>query len=52
MYSEERLKQKFLKLAQKDNEDILSKIEKDLNHFSNLDKKDDDITLLLMEFDF
>jgi len=52
MYSEERLKQKFLKLAQKDNEDILSKIEKDLNHFSNLDKKDDDITLLLMEFNF
>ncbi len=52
MYSEERLKELFLKLSQKDTKNVLSRIEKDLNHFSNLDKKDDDITLFLMEFDF
>jgi serine phosphatase RsbU (regulator of sigma subunit) len=52
MYSEERLRKKFLKLAQKDGDSILKWIEKDLDQFSNLDKKDDDITLLLMEFRF
>ncbi len=52
MYSEERLQRKFLQLAQKDQDNILVRIEKDLDHYSSLDKKDDDITLLLLEFDF
>jgi len=50
MYSEERLRKRFLKLAQKNGENILTKIEKDLNDYSGFEKKDDDITLLLMEF--
>ena len=52
MYSEERLQRKFLQFAQKGQENILAKIEKDLDHYSSLDKKDDDITLLLLEFNF
>jgi serine phosphatase RsbU (regulator of sigma subunit) len=52
MYTEYRLRKKFLQLAQKNNERILNKIEKDLDQFASLEKKDDDITLLLMEFNF
>jgi serine phosphatase RsbU (regulator of sigma subunit) len=51
MYSEERLKNKFLTLARKNDMNILAKIEKDLDRFSKMNKKDDDITLFLMEFD-
>jgi serine phosphatase RsbU (regulator of sigma subunit) len=51
MYSEDRLKSKFLHLAQNDKENILARIEKDLDRYASLDKKDDDITLLLLEFD-
>lgn len=52
MYSEERLQRNFLHLAQKGQENILARIEKDLDRYSSLEKKDDDITLLLLEFDF
>jgi serine phosphatase RsbU (regulator of sigma subunit) len=51
MYSEKRLKNKFLSLARKNGGKILSYIEKDLDRFSSMNKKDDDITLFLMEFD-
>jgi len=50
MYSEKRLRTIFLSLAQKNAEHILKKIEFDLLNFSSDYKKDDDITLLLMEF--
>jgi serine phosphatase RsbU (regulator of sigma subunit) len=51
MYSEERLKKKFLQFSRKNNENMLLRIEKDLDMYSKLFKKDDDITLFLMEFD-
>ena len=50
MYSEKRLRSSFLSLAQNNAEHILRKIESDLLEFTSDYKKDDDITLLLMEF--
>ena len=50
MYSESRLKLLFLTNAQKNEERILRRIESDLLKFTNDYKKDDDITLLLLEF--
>ncbi len=52
MYTEERLKEVFLKFSRKNEENILKKIEKDLSQFTPMEKKDDDITLFLLEFDF
>jgi serine phosphatase RsbU (regulator of sigma subunit) len=50
MYSEKRLRSAFLSLAQSNAEHILPKIAYDLANFTSSFKKDDDITLLLMEF--
>ena len=50
MYSESRLKLAFLTNAQRNEERILRRIESDLLKFTNDYKKDDDITLLLLEF--
>lgn len=50
MYSENRLRSSFLSLAQNNAEHILKKIESDMMEFTLDFKKDDDITLLLMEF--
>jgi serine phosphatase RsbU (regulator of sigma subunit) len=50
MYSENRLRSTFLSLAQTNADHILKKIESDLVRFTSDYKKDDDITLLLMEF--
>lgn len=49
MYSEERLKELFREHSIKDSANILKKIEKDLENFAAFGKKDDDITLLLLE---
>lgn len=51
MYSEKRLRNLFLDLSRKNEKDILISIENDLNQYASMDKKDDDITLLLLEFD-
>ena len=50
MYSENRLRSSFLALAQENAEHILKKIETELLKFTADYKKDDDITLLLLEF--
>ena len=50
MYSESRLKLAFLKLAQKNEEHILKHLESELKRFTSSYNKDDDITMLLLEF--
>lgn len=50
MYSESRLKLAFLKHSMNNHNDILRRIESDLLNFTTIYKKDDDITLLLLEF--
>jgi serine phosphatase RsbU (regulator of sigma subunit) len=50
MYSENRLSLVFLTYAQKNDDHILRRIESDLLRFTSNYKKDDDITLLLLEF--
>jgi len=50
MYSEKKLRSIFLSLAQNNAEHILRKIKSDMLAFTSGYKKDDDITLLLMEF--
>jgi len=50
MYSERRLKLAFLKLAQKSEDHILKHLESELKGFTSSYNKDDDITMLLLEF--
>ena len=50
MYSENRLRSTFLSLARQSTDGILKQIEMDLMKFISDYKKDDDITLLLLEF--
>jgi serine phosphatase RsbU (regulator of sigma subunit) len=50
MYSESRLRLAFLTLAQKNVDNLLRRIESDLLNFTPSYKKDDDITMLLLEF--
>ncbi len=52
MYTEDRLKKKFLALSRKGSGHILHQIDKDLIRYSSPVKMDDDITLLLLEFNF
>jgi serine phosphatase RsbU (regulator of sigma subunit) len=50
MYSERRLKLAFLKLAQENEEHILKHLETELKQYTSTYNKDDDITMLLLEF--
>jgi len=50
MYSESRLKLAFLRLAQKKEDNILKHLESELKGFTSTYNKDDDITMLLLEF--
>jgi serine phosphatase RsbU (regulator of sigma subunit) len=50
MYSEDRLRKILLKNIAGQNPDILKEIERDLNEFTLDGKREDDISLLLMEF--
>lgn len=50
MYSESRLKLTFLNLAQKSKGHILRHLESELKGFTSSYNKDDDITMLLLEF--
>jgi serine phosphatase RsbU (regulator of sigma subunit) len=50
MYSENRLKLAFLKLAGKNEGNILNQLETELKQFTSTYNKDDDITMLLLEF--
>ena len=50
MYSEGRLKKAFLKLAKQDKDHILKQLVTELKQFTSTYNKDDDITMLLLEF--
>jgi serine phosphatase RsbU (regulator of sigma subunit) len=50
MFSENRLKRAFLKLAQKNEDHILKHLEIILKKYTTTYNKDDDITMLLLEF--
>ena len=50
MYSEDRLKKAFLKLAKQDKNHILNHLETELKQYTSTYNKDDDITMLLLEF--
>ena len=50
MYSESRLKLTFLRFAQKKEDHILKHLESELKGFTSTYNKDDDITMLLLEF--
>ena len=51
MYSEERLVRVFMKKIQENNADILKEIEHDYEEFTGEAKREDDISLLLLEFE-
>ena len=50
MFSESRLRQSFLKLARKNEGHILKHLETILKQYTSTYNKDDDITMLLLEF--
>lgn len=50
MYSESRLRLAFLELSRKNSDHILQMIEANAIKFTGLTKKEDDITMLLLEF--
>ena len=50
MYSEARLKRAFQELAKQDKDHILNHLESELKQYTSSYNKDDDITMLLLEF--